>query len=99
MFAHGFNIHSGASSRRTTSTSDGRPQGTRPSPPRVYQAGGGVPALFAVIRTPPGGGDRVLAYARPRQTRAGVLETTFAEETETDLFGEQASSAAASRRS
>ena len=59
---------------------------------RVYQAGGGVPALFAVQRDASGTArDRVLAYARALgSTRAGVLETTFAEETETDLFGEQA---------
>ena len=57
----------------------------------VYQAGGGVPALFAVHRDATGTArQRVLAYARALGcTRAGVLETTFAEETETDLFGEQ----------
>src|SRR5207253_10392553 len=57
----------------------------------VYQAGGGVPALFAVFRDDSGTARaRVLAYARALGcTRAGVLETTFAEETETDLFGEQ----------
>ena len=51
-----------------------------------------MPALFAVHRDPSGTArDRVLAYARAiGSTRAGVLETTFAEETETDLFGEQA---------
>ena len=58
----------------------------------VYRAGGGVPALFAVQRDASGTArDRVLAYGRAiGSTRAGVLETTFAEETETDLFGEQA---------
>ena len=58
----------------------------------VYRQGGGVPALFAVERDASGTArDRVLAYARGLgSTRAGVLETTFAEETETDLFGEQA---------
>jgi ketol-acid reductoisomerase len=58
----------------------------------VYQAGGGVPALFAVHRDASGTArERVLAYARGiGSTRAGVLETTFKEETETDLFGEQA---------
>ena len=58
----------------------------------VYVAGGGVPALFAVEQDPSGTARaRVLAYARGLgSTRAGVLETTFAEETETDLFGEQA---------
>jgi ketol-acid reductoisomerase len=58
----------------------------------VYQAGGGVPALFAVEQDPSGTARaRVMAYARGLgSTRAGILETTFAEETETDLFGEQA---------
>ncbi len=57
----------------------------------VYQAGGGVPALFAVHNDATGAARaRTLAYARALGcTRAGVLETTFAEETETDLFGEQ----------
>jgi ketol-acid reductoisomerase len=58
----------------------------------VYEQGGGVPALFAVEQDPSGTARaRVLAYARGiGSTRAGVLETTFKEETETDLFGEQA---------
>ncbi|MGZ8481868.1 MAG: ketol-acid reductoisomerase, partial [Candidatus Limnocylindria bacterium] len=58
----------------------------------VYVAGGGVPALFAVEQDATGTARaRVLAYARGLgSTRAGVLETTFKEETETDLFGEQA---------
>jgi len=58
----------------------------------VYVSGGGVPALFAVEQDATGTARaRVLAYARGiGSTRAGVLETTFKEETETDLFGEQA---------
>ena len=58
----------------------------------VYEQGGGVPALFAVENDASGTARaRVLAYARGiGSTRAGVLETTFKEETETDLFGEQA---------
>ena len=58
----------------------------------VYEQGGGVPALFAVEQDPSGTARaRTLAYARGiGSTRAGVLETTFKEETETDLFGEQA---------
>ena len=58
----------------------------------MYRAGGGVPALFAVHHDASGTARaRTLAYARAiGSTRAGVLETTFAEETETDLFGEQA---------
>ena len=93
MFAHGFNIHFGRID----------PPGiidvgmVAPKSPghllrSVYRSGGGVPALFAVHRDVSGTArDRTLAYARAiGSTRAGVLETTFAEETETDLFGEQA---------
>ena len=94
MFAHGFNIRFGAHqppdghrrrhgrARRAPATCSAR----------VYASGGGVPALFAVEQDPTGTARaRVLAYARGLgSTRAGVLETTFAEETETDLFGEQA---------
>ena len=71
----------------------GRAQGPRPPRcARVYEQGGGVPALFAVEQDATGTARaRVLAYARGiGSTRAGVLETTFKEETETDLFGEQA---------
>jgi len=58
----------------------------------VYEQGGGVPALFAVEQDGSGTARaRTLAYAWGiGSTRAGVLETTFKEETETDLFGEQA---------
>ena len=93
MFAHGFNIHFG----RIDPPGDIDVGMVAPKGPghllrSVYQAGGGVPALFAVHRDASGTArDRVLAYARALGcTRAGVLETTFAEETETDLFGEQA---------
>jgi ketol-acid reductoisomerase len=58
----------------------------------TFVAGQGVPCLFAVHQNATGlARERTLAYARGiGGTRAGVLETTFAEETETDLFGEQA---------
>ncbi len=58
---------------------------------RVYAAGGGVPALLAVAQDASGKArEYALAYAAGiGATRAGVLETTFKEETETDLFGEQ----------
>jgi ketol-acid reductoisomerase len=58
---------------------------------RTYTEGGGVPALIAVAQDPSGGAKALaLAYADALgATRAGVLETTFTEETETDLFGEQ----------
>jgi ketol-acid reductoisomerase len=59
---------------------------------RQYALGRGVPCLLAVHRDATGRArERALAYAHAiGGTRAGVLETTFAEETETDLFGEQA---------
>ena len=68
------------------------PKGLGNMVPSAVQSGGGVPALFAVHRDASGTArERVLAYARGiGSTRAGVLETTFKEETETDLFGEQA---------
>jgi len=93
MFAHGFNIRF----ERITPP-DGidvgmvAPKGPGHLLRSVYVAGGGVPALFAVEQDPSGTARaRTLAYARAiGATRAGVLETTFKEETETDLFGEQA---------
>ncbi|MPU17938.1 ketol-acid reductoisomerase, partial [Acinetobacter baumannii] len=59
---------------------------------RVFQEGNGVPALVAVHQDATGTALHVaLAYAKGVGcTRAGVIETTFQEETETDLFGEQA---------
>jgi ketol-acid reductoisomerase len=93
MFAHGFNIHFG----RIDPPADVDVGMVAPKGPghllrSVYEQGGGVPALFAIHRDPSGTARaRVLAYARGLgNTRAGVLETTFGEETETDLFGEQA---------
>jgi len=92
MFAHGFNI-------RFDRIKPGAgidvgmvaPKGPGHLVRSVYQQGGGVPALFAVEKDETGTARaRVLAYARGiGATRAGVLETTFKEETETDLFGEQ----------
>src|SRR5882672_9711626 len=92
MFAHGFNIHFGRiDPPGNIDVGMVAPKGPGHLLRSVYQADGGVPALFAVHRDPSGTGrDRTLAYARALgNTRAGVLETTFAEETETDLFGEQ----------
>ena len=92
MFAHGFNIHFGRiSPPDTLDVGMVAPKGPGHLVRSVYQAGGGVPALFAVHHEATGTARaRVLAYARALgNTRAGVLETTFAEETETDLFGEQ----------
>jgi len=93
MFAHGFNIRFGRI-RPAASIDVGMvaPKGPGHLLRSVYQAGGGVPALFAVEQDASGTARaRVLAYARALgATRAGILETTFKEETETDLFGEQA---------
>jgi ketol-acid reductoisomerase len=93
MFAHGFNIRFGRiSPPEVVDVGMVAPKGPGHLLRSVYRQGGGVPALFAVERDASGTArDRVLAYARGLgSTRAGVLETTFAEETETDLFGEQA---------
>src|SRR5689334_10634559 len=93
MFAHGFNIRF-ERIRPPASIDVGMvaPKGPGHLLRSVYAAGGGVPALFAVEQDPSGTARaRTLAYARALgATRAGVLETTFKEETETDLFGEQA---------
>ena len=93
MFAHGVNIRFGRiSPPEDVDVGMVAPKGPGHLLRSVYRQGGGVPALFAVERDASGTArDRVLAYARGLgSTRAGVLETTFAEETETDLFGEQA---------
>jgi ketol-acid reductoisomerase len=93
MFAHGFNIRFGRiTPPATIDVGMVAPKGPGHLLRSVYEAGGGVPALFAVENDASGTArDRVLAYARGiGSTRAGVLETTFKEETETDLFGEQA---------
>jgi ketol-acid reductoisomerase len=93
MFAHGFNIRFGRiQPPPTIDVGMVAPKGPGHLLRSVYTQGGGVPALFAVEQDASGTARaRVLAYARALgATRAGVLETTFAEETETDLFGEQA---------
>jgi ketol-acid reductoisomerase len=93
MFAHGFNIRFGRIiPPSTVDVGMVAPKGPGHLLRSVFEQGGGVPALFAVENDASGTArDRVLAYARGiGSTRAGVLETTFKEETETDLFGEQA---------
>ena len=93
MFAHGFNIRfERIRPPETIDVGMVAPKGPGHLLRSVYSAGGGVPALFAVEQDPSGTARaRTLAYARALgATRAGVLETTFKEETETDLFGEQA---------
>jgi ketol-acid reductoisomerase len=92
-FAHGFNIHFGqVVPPPNVDVVMVAPKGPGHLVRRTYEQGQGVPALFAVYQNPSGQArDRAMAYARGiGGTRAGVLETTFREETETDLFGEQA---------
>ena len=92
MFAHGFNIRFDRI-RPGAGIDVGMvaPKGPGHLVRSVFEQGGGVPALFAVESDATGTARaRTLAYARGiGATRAGVLETTFKEETETDLFGEQ----------
>ncbi|MEA2460382.1 MAG: ketol-acid reductoisomerase [Actinomycetota bacterium] len=93
LFAHGFSVHFGQV--RPPADSDVvmiAPKAPGPLVRRTYEEGSGVPALLAVHQDASGSARSVaLAYGKGIGcTRAGVLETTFAEETETDLFGEQA---------
>jgi ketol-acid reductoisomerase len=91
-FAHGFNIHFGQiSPPKGVDVWMIAPKGPGHLVRRTYEEGGGVPALVAVSADETGKAKQTaLAYARAiGATRAGVLDTTFEEETETDLFGEQ----------
>jgi ketol-acid reductoisomerase len=93
MFAHGFNIRFGTISPRAgVDVSMIAPKGPGHRVRETFQAGQGVPALIAVHQDASGAAHQLaLSYAAALgAARAGVLETTFAEETETDLFGEQA---------
>ncbi|MBI4288147.1 MAG: ketol-acid reductoisomerase [Chloroflexi bacterium] len=93
MFAHGFNIHfSQIVPPKDVDVIMVAPKAPGSMVRQLYTGGAGVPALFAVHQDASGKArETALAYARGIGcTRAGVLETTFAEETETDLFGEQA---------
>src|SRR6202167_6086645 len=92
MFAHGFNIRYGT----IVPTSDIDVSMVAPKAPghrvrEVFTEGGGVPALIAVQQDASGHAHALaLSYAKAiGSTRAGVIETTVTEETETDLFGEQ----------
>jgi ketol-acid reductoisomerase len=92
-FAHGFNIHfAQVLPPKNVDVVMVAPKGPGHLVRRTYTQGQGVPALFAVYQDASGQArDRAMAYAKGiGGTRAGVLETTFREETETDLFGEQA---------
>lgn len=93
LFAHGFNVHFGEI--KPPDNVDVIMVAPKSPGPMLYREGSqgkGVPALIAVHQDATGKArDLALAYAHALgSTRAGVLETTFAEETETDLFGEQA---------
>ncbi|MHB1872353.1 MAG: ketol-acid reductoisomerase [Steroidobacteraceae bacterium] len=93
LFAHGFNIHfKQIKPRKDLDVVLIAPKGPGDLVRRQYQQGRGVPCLIAVAQNASGKAHaRALAYAHGiGGTRGGVLETTFAEETETDLFGEQA---------
>jgi len=93
VFSHGFNIHFG----QIVPPPDVDVYMVAPKGPghlvrRVFTEGSGVPCLIAIHQNPSGQAkDLALAHAKGiGGTRAGVIETTFEEETETDLFGEQA---------
>jgi len=93
LFSHGFNVHF----NQIVPPADVDVALIAPKSPghlvrRVYTEGGGVPGLIAIYQDATGKAkDVALAYAKGVGcTRAGVIETTFKEETETDLFGEQA---------
>lgn len=93
VFAHGFNIHY----NQIIPPADVdvfmvAPKGPGHMVRRTYTEGSGVPCLIAVYQNPTGNArELALAYANGiGGARAGVLETTFKDETETDLFGEQA---------
>ena len=93
MFAHGFNIRFRTIQPPTfVDVSLVAPKSPGHRVREVFTEGGGVPALVAVEQDASGNAlAQALSYAKGiGTTRAGVLETTFTEETETDLFGEQA---------
>jgi ketol-acid reductoisomerase len=93
LFAHGFNIHfRQIKPRKDLDVVLIAPKGPGDLVRRQYAQGRGVPCLLAVAQDASGKAQaRALAYAHGiGGTRGGVLATTFAEETETDLFGEQA---------
>jgi ketol-acid reductoisomerase len=92
LFAHGFNIRFGLiKPAEGIDVAMVAPKGPGHLLRRTYEEGGGIPCLIAVATDASGKArDLALSYASAiGGTRAGVLETTFAEETETDLFGEQ----------
>ena len=92
-FAHGFNVHYGQiSPRKDVDVVMIAPKGPGHLVRSTYTQGGGVPSLIAVHQDVSGKArDLALSYAAANGgTKGGVIETSFREETETDLFGEQA---------
>jgi len=92
-FSHGFNIRfKQIKPPKDVDVFMVAPKGPGALVRRMYEEGKGVPSLVAVFQDASGQAKQLaLAYAKAiRATRAGVIETTFEEETETDLFGEQA---------
>ena len=95
-FAHGFNIHfKKIIPQNSNSVIMIAPKGPGHTVRSTYVNGGGVPSLIAIFEDATSGDfsakEIALSYAKANGgTKAGVLETTFKEETETDLFGEQA---------
>lgn len=92
MFSHGFNIHFGQIvPPKDVDVFMVAPKGPGHLVRRTYTEGAGVPSLIAIQQDASGKArDKALAYANGiGAARVGVLETTFQEETETDLFGEQ----------
>ena len=93
LFAHGFNVHfKQIKPRKDLDVVLIAPKGPGDLVRRQYQQGRGVPCLIAVAQDATGKAHaKALSYAHGiGGTRGGVLDTTFGEETETDLFGEQA---------
>ena len=93
MVAHGFSIHYGQiKPREDIDVILVAPKGPGDLVRREYERGRGVPSLFAVWQDASGAArDKALAYCKGNGgTAGGAIETSFAEETETDLFGEQA---------
>ena len=93
LFSHGFNIHYGfIKPQDDIDILMVAPKGPGPFVRRQYEEGKGVPALIAIHQDATGNARQIgLAYAKGLgATRAAVYETTFKEETESDLFGEQA---------
>ena len=93
MFSHGFNIHY----KKIVAPEDinvimAAPKGPGHTVRSQYEEGKGVPSLIAIYQDPSGDSKEIaLSYASAIGAgRAGIIETTFKEETETDLFGEQA---------